>query len=501
MKSIGLRIVVSFSALILVVCLGLGITSYFVSSGALTDILNETMPKFAAEASITIEDSIQNQLDVLGLVASSETFRISQDDGYTHIVSVLDAETKRSGHRRMMLVDRNGRAISNTGEVLDMKDSPLFNIALSGEKGVSDPVYDDNGTDIVMAYAVPVTAGNEVSGVLIAVRDGLELSEFTRRIKFGETGEAFIINKYGRTIAHADTSLLLDIIENRATDADTGATRTISSASSDDTDAVTSATVEESLNGNDLGFENFTEVQRKMTEGETGFETYKYKGISKVAGFAPIPGYGWSIAVSVDRDEIMSSLSGLKWIILAISGVFLLVGFVVSYFIGKNISKPVVELTNQCLTMSEGDFTADLNEKYAGRHDEIGELTRGFKKINDNVAGIIKNVIREAERVDQANSVTGENMTKLTDQIGVMASITQDLSAKMEETSVMAEKMNATTTEIEAAIESIAVKAQKGAESAGEVSSRADELRRNAEESQKSAQDILQNNAENSGRQ
>ena len=187
----------------------------------------------------------------------------------------------------------------------------------------------------------------------------------------------------------------------------------------------------------------------------------------------------------------MSSLSGLKWIILAISGVFLLVGFVVSYFIGKNISKPVVELTNQCLTMSEGDFTADLNEKYAGRHDEIGELTRGFKKINDNVAGIIKNVIREAERVDQANSVTGENMTKLTDQIGVMASITQDLSAKMEETSAMAEKMNATTTEIEAAIESIAVKAQKGAESAGEVSSRADELRRNAEESQKSAQDIL----------
>ena len=87
-----------------------------------------------------------------------------------------------------------------------------------------------------MAYAVPVVTGNEVSGVLMAIRDGLELSEFAKRIQFGETGEAFIINKHGRTIAHADTQLLLDIIENRAADAVTGATQTLSSESSTDTD-------------------------------------------------------------------------------------------------------------------------------------------------------------------------------------------------------------------------------------------------------------------------
>jgi len=497
MKSIALHIIVSFSVLILFICLGLGIASYLASSAALTDILNETMPKFAIEASLTIEDSMRNELDVLNLMASSEVLGKSQDNGFSRIVSALDAETRRAGHRRMMLIDSNGKAISNTGEVLDMKDNPLFKAALSGENAVSDPVFDDNRTDIVMAYAVPVKSGNEVTGVLMAVRDGLELSEFARRIRFGETGEAFIINRQGRTIAHADTQLLLDIIENRTTDASTGATRTISSDSPADTDAVTSATMESSINGSDLGFENFAEVQRRMTAGETGFATYKYKGVAKVAGFAPVSGYGWSIAVAVDRAEIMSSLSDLNWIILAISVVFLAAGIAVSYFLGKNISRPVMELTNQCLTMSEGDFTAGLNEKYAKRRDEIGKLARGFKRINDNVAVIIRNVIQEAKKVDEANSVTGENMARLNDQIGVMASITQELSAKMEETSAMAEEMNATTTEIEAAIESIAVKAQQGAESAGKVSSRADELRKNAEESQKTAQDILRDNAAN----
>ena len=491
MKSIGLRIIVSFGTLVCFVCLGLGLASYFVLSDALTGVLDETMPRFAAEASLTIEDSIRNHLDVLSLMASSGIFRAQDEEEYESIVPALNEETERAGHKRMLFIDRNGKAISNTGEISDMSDNPLFKAVLSGKSTVSDPAYDDNGTDIVMAYAVPVMSDGRVTGVLMAIRDGLELSEFAKRIQFGETGQAFIINSQGRTIAHADTDLLLDIIESRTDDATTEATRTISSR---DTDAVTSATAGEAESDGSLGFENFSNVQEKMTAGETGFETYKYKGVTKVAGFAPIPDYGWSIAVSVDKSEIMSSLSGLKWIMLAISAFFLAAGIVVAYLIGRNISKPVRELTGQCVTMSGGDFTSGLNEKYAGRHDEIGELARGFKRINDNVAHIIRNVMREADNVDRANTVTSENMARLNERINVIAAITQSLSSKMEETSAMAQEMNATSTDIQSAIESIAAKAQQGAESADEVRKRANELKKTAEESQKSARELLRNN-------
>lgn len=496
MNSIGFRIIVSFCVLISFVCLGLGLASYFFSSDALTDLLSETMPKFALEASLTINDSIRNELNVLSLAASSDVFTNPQEDQYDRIVSALRKETARAGHKEMLFVDTNGRAISNTGDISDMKNSPLLKAAMAGETAVSDPVYDDNGTDIVMAYSVPVMADGNVVGALIAIRDGLELSEFAQRIQFGETGEAFIINSEGRTIAHADTQLLLEIIEKRSADATTGATKTISSELSGDTDAVTSATAVESENGSDLGFENFAAVQRRMTSGETGFDTYKYQGITKMAGFAPISGYGWSIGVSVDRDEIMSILWRLRLFIAASSAFFLTIGVLVAYLIGKHISRPIKELTRQCVTMSQGDFTSDLNDKYAGRSDEIGELARGFKRIKDNVAGIIRNVIREAQNVGHANSVTNENMTGLNERINVIASLTRSLSSKMEETSAMAEEMNATTTEIQAAIEAIAARAQKGAESAGEVSNRANELRKTAEDSQRSAHELLRNNAE-----
>ena len=165
------------------------------------------------------------------------------------------------------------------------------------------------------------------------------------------------------------------------------------------------------------------------------------------------------------------------------------------HFYGKSISKPVTDLTKQCITMSEGDFTTDMNEKYAKRRDEIGELTRGFKKINENVSKIIKNVISESKSVDNAIIIASESMSKLNNEIQVMSSITQELSAKIEETSAMTEEINATTTEIERAIDTIANKAQEGAESANEVSKRANELQANAKESQKSALEIRTNNS------
>lgn len=145
--------------------------------------------------------------------------------------------------------------------------------------------------------------------------------------------------------------------------------------------------------------------------------------------------------------------------------------------------------------MSKGDFTVSVKEKYAKRRDEIGDLARGFRKITEDVSKIIKNVISEANNVDNAIITASDSMSELTDQINVMSSITQELSAKMEETSAMAEEMNATATEIEKAIDSIANKAQEGAMSANEVSRRANELMDNAMNSQKSALELFTNNA------
>lgn len=521
MKSIGSRIIISFGILLLTVCIAFGTVSYITSSRSLTKVLNDTIPKYALEASLTIRDSIQNHLNILTFMASAEEMKVLKDPNsdYSGLISMLSKETQRLGHESMLLINRNGMAISEQGKLLNMQEHELFKTAMEGTACVTDPMFNEDRSKIVMGYAVPVIIDNEISGVLMAIRDGMELSEFVKRIEFGETGEAFIINKQGRTIAHADTELLKEIIDTMSVDAATTASvllaeqislpvpgkGLLASASGspgssgkgieEEVDSVTSATMEGIGSDNTFGFENFTEVKRKMMNGETGFEEYNYKGIPKMVGFAPIPEYGWSIAVAVDKSEMMAEVDNLRLTFLIITAVILVIGSAIAYLMGMGISKPVTELTKHCITMSEGNFTAKVNEKYAKRRDEIGELTRGFKKITENVSGIIRNVIQEANNVDSAIMTASNSMSKLTDEINVMSAITQELSAKMEETSAMAEEMNATATEIEKAIDSIANKAQEGAVSASEVSRRANELRENAMMSQKSALEIFTNNS------
>lgn len=507
MKKISTRIIALFGLLVFFISAGLGIVAYITSHNSLVGVLKETMPKVAMEASITIDYGIQNHLNTLNVIASSDCMNIlnNPDADNSSVRDIMSDEVRRSGHKQMILVNKNGKALFDDGTIEDLSNNPTFMKALSGEEVVSEPVLDSEGTGIIMMYAVPVKMYGETTGVLMAVRDGLELSEFAGRIKFGDTGEAFIINSQGRTIAHADTDLLLEVIRtarakgssestgNEATDALSSAT-----AAYETPDAVSSATIngdEDNDEGNavqKLGFDGFIDVQKQMTQGKTGFGEYKFHGVSKVTGYAPFEKYGWSIAVSVDKEEMLSGLSELKRTFIFISSIFLLAGFMVAYFIGKGISAPVTHLSNECNIMSGGDFSRVMKEKYTKRQDEIGELARSFNNINVKVSKIISNVIEEADSVGKAIKNVDENMSALTSEINFMSGIIDKLSSKMGENSAIAEEMNATSSEIEDAIDSIANETQHSAETTGEVSKRAEELKATAIDSQKRAQEIRQ---------
>jgi methyl-accepting chemotaxis protein len=429
----------------------------------------------------------------------------SPDADNSAVRDIMSDEVRRVGYKQMILVDKNGKALFHDGTTADLSSNHFFKRALSGEEVVTEPLLDKEGTGIIMIYAVPVKIHGETTGVLMAVRDGVELSEFAGRIKFGETGEAFIINSQGRTIAHADSNLLLEIIKTAGTkdssaSAVTATTDVLTSATaaSGTPDAVTSATaggVEEDAAGNaarELGFDGFADVQKQMTEGMTGFGEYKFHGVSKVAGYAPFEKYGWSIVVSVDKDEMLSGLAELKRTFILISSIFLLAGLLTAYLMGKGISTPITHLSNECNTMSNGDFSRVMKEKYTKRRDEIGDLARSFNNINVKVSKIIRNVIEEANSVGKAIKNADENMTALTSEINVMSDIIDKLSFKMGENSAIAEEMNATSSEIEGAIDSIANETQNSAETAGEVSKRAEKLKATAIDSQERAQEIRQ---------
>lgn len=509
MKRISTKIIALLSLLVFFICIGLGVVAYFTSKKSLVGVLNETMPKVALEASTTIEDGIQNQLNKLNIIASLDSMNVSDISAadYSSILSVMSAEIVRSDHKQMALADASGRAVFNDGKLADLSNNSIFKDALSGKEFVTEPALDETGSGIIMIYAVPVRQNGNITGVLMAVRDGLELSNFAGRIKFGETGEAFIINSKGRTIAHSDKALLMDVINTASSGVTVSDNKTVvdlvssATAGSGEVDAISSATVKKDGDSNtdssemiseELGFEGLSEVQKNMIEGKEGFGEYKFHGVSKVSGYAPLEKYGWSIAVAVDKDEMLSGLDVLRLTFLIISLVFLIIGFIVAYLIGKGISTPITRLSYEGNVISGGDFSGIMDEKYTKRKDEIGGLARAFNNINVNVSKIIGNVINESNEVGKAIKNVDEHMASLTSEINLMSGIIEKLSFKMTENSSSAEEMSATSAEIEGAIDFIAGETQHNAETAGEVSKRAGRLRETAIDSQKGAEEILQ---------
>ena len=508
MRRISTKIIALLGLMAFFICFGLGMVSFYTSKNSLVGILEETMPKVAEEAAITIEDGIQNQLNTLNIIASLEIMSVldESDADYTKVLKFISDEVTRAGHKQMILVDKNGKALFDNGTMDDLSNNSIVKDALSGKEIVTEPALDNKSSGIIMIYAVPVKIEGKISGALLAVRDGMELSDFAGRIKFGETGDAFIINSLGKTIAHSDKDILLNVLDaaksrRSSLSDDINAVDLISSATvaDDSADAVSSPTVDadakqadgEGSLAKEIGFEGFSEVQRQMTEGVTGFGEYKYHGTSKVLGFAPLEKYGWSIAVSADRSEMLSGMNTLGINFLVISLLFLLAGLVVAYVIGKGISTPIVRLSHEGYIISQGDFSNAIEDKYSRRQDEIGELARSFNSINANVAKIIRNVIEEANGVNKAIKNVDENMFSLTSEINEMSEIIERLALKMEENSSSAEEMSATSNEIEGAIDSISNETQHNAVTASEVSKRAASLKKTAIDSQHKAQEIL----------
>ncbi len=413
-KSLKAKIAVIMSGILIAACAGLGAVSYYTAADALKKNTREMLAKLADEASMTFEARISSQLNTLEDIASSEVLASLKngDADMTEVEKMLDRETKRKGHKRMAFVDRTGKATYNDGKQADLKEREYFKKAMEGQPAVSDPVISLADKSVVMVYAVPVKAGKDITGVLIATRDGYELSALSEGMAVGNTGNTFIVNSMGQTIAHTDRQLLDKLMQPEE----------------NQTDATTSATLNETNTQAGEGFSNYEAVREKMKQGEKGFGEYSYKGVDMYVGFAPIGSLGWSIAIQATENEIMSRLSELKKSFFVVSLLFLVAAVAVVYFFSMTLTKHITRLKEYALLLEKYDLSRGIPRELAKQKDELGELARAFsafaEKIREIVSGVKSSASKTAEsagRIAEAADVTGKSAEQIAVASGEVA--------------------------------------------------------------------------------
>jgi methyl-accepting chemotaxis protein len=309
----------------------------------------------------------------------------------TEQLPALLNETSRNKYRFMGVATLDGNLKFSTGTETNITDREYFKLASQGHSNVSDLLVSREDNVITIVFATPIyNDNNKIIGVLMAAIDGTALSAITNEVTFEESGYAYLINDKGDIIAHPNENFVL---EQRNF-------------------------IEEAVN--DKNFQELARVQKRMINREKGFDRYNFQGRYIYMGFAPLKRANWSVAVAAPYNEVMSGLKGLQ-VGIGIAGIiFIILGFGIAFYVGRQISVPINALTKVVEKQANLDFRFDEKSKavkYINRKDEIGIMTRSIKIMEDNIREMIMSTAESSQQVASSS----EELTATSQQSSMSA--------------------------------------------------------------------------------
>ncbi|MGI5879154.1 MAG: cache domain-containing protein [Syntrophomonadaceae bacterium] len=209
MKSISTRLIVDFGSILLIVGIGLGFISYQNAAKALLEEVEHNIPIIAHQAAGNINSVLNADLSTVETTATR--IDIKSMDWDNQQLPALITETERSGYLYMGVATPDGILKLTNGQIVNVKERNYFLLAMQGRSNISDPLISKVDQSLSIVAATPIYNNyKQVTGVLVALRDGSTLSNITNQIKYQQTGYAYMIDQEGDVIAHPNKELVLN---------------------------------------------------------------------------------------------------------------------------------------------------------------------------------------------------------------------------------------------------------------------------------------------------
>ena len=117
-----------------------------------------------------------------------------------------------------------------------------------------------------------------------------------------------------------------------------------------------------------------------------------------------------SILLAYRTKEINKSMKKIRTASLIVSGIVLILGIAIGFWLARNISVPVLALRDAANRVGEGDFTKRI-EKFS--NDEIGELGMAFNKMTDQLSLARKKLNETNISLSESNASLNKTLDEL----------------------------------------------------------------------------------------
>ncbi len=425
MNSIKKKVLAITLILLLV---SLSIVSMVFTALSLNGTLNtikEIMGETAITSSIAVENrllSIQNVIQELGTIN-----RLSNPDSSVESKrQILDSKMKAFNFVNLTITDLNGASLENT----NFADTEYFKKAINGETFVDNPNIDSEG-NLTMHIAAPLWKDGlydtEIVGTVVVTLDGSYLSDITNKIKIGKTGQCYMINNHGTTIADTDYKSV------KAQD------NTIEGAKKD------------------KALKKLAGLEQRGLNGENCFGDMEFGGVKKLLFLTPVEGTdGWVLGVSVEKSEFMKSIYQAVAVCLGISIVALIFAGIIMIRFATKLVKPIKEIETAVYEVSQGNF--DVNINYESK-DEVGKMADSMRNMISSTEEIIADITRALGEMSQGNFDVRAGV----EYVGVyknlqkaMLAIISELSQTLGNIKVSAEQVNLGAEQVSSGSQSLA---------------------------------------------
>ncbi len=446
LTSIRFRLLAGGISLVLLPLIVISILSISKSSTALSELSTGQATSVATDLAGLVDQILKEEIKLAEIFATDEKLvdtlalvhKIGTDGATEELKGLYTSLGKKftrlstSSYQGVFVSDAKGNLV--TGVLAEGKEYKGSNV---GDREYFQAAKNTGKTTIgEIVLCVPITTEkNEFVGTFGLVMKVEFFTELVSGRKVGATGYGFMTDKKGIILAHPVTKHILSLDVTKL-----------------------------------AGMEEFV---RRMLGGEKGVAKYTFNGVDKIAGFSPLSGVNWYIAVTQDESDFLEAAHSIRNASLIVSLVAMILTVIAVAYSAGLIVKPINRAISSLkdIAEGEGDLTMRLDTR---SKDEIGELGFWFNTFIEKLQGIIKRIAENSSTVNSSANQLSVIAKELSDG-------SVDTSQRAANVATASEEMSANLNNVAAAMEESATNTNMVASAAEEMSSTITEIAENAE--------------------
>ena len=427
----------------------------------MTDIMLEEEVKLATE--MALEPLMVDVLSraMAGDIEETDEKLIALDHSFVKTFQRIGKD-----YEDLFVTDINGIVFSSSNgknvrlKKISVADRDYFKAAMAGSVGIGLPVFSKNSGIPITVVGVPVqTETGQVVGVFGAVIKLDGLSNRITRIKIGKTGYPYVVDKAGEVLAHPDHSLILKV--------------------------------------NMADFKGLESITSQVLAGKTGVEYYTFKGVDKIAGFAPVRLTGWNVVVTQNQSEFMAAAYAIRNMVLIAGGIFLVLTLVVVIWFSRSITRPINRII---LGLGEGatqvaaastQVSSSSQTLAEGASEQAASIEETSSSMEE-MSSMTKKTAENAKHADGLTRETSQVVGEANESMKLLTHSMEEISGASEETSKIIKTIDEISFQTNLLALNAAVEAARAGEAGAGFAVVADEVRNLAMRAADAAKDTAQ---------